>query len=122
MLWACNQSRPDIGFDVSNIASNIKNATIKLLINVNETINITKTNQYDLKLQPTKKQSKLVVYADGNLHDGGSQSANPKSYSKRIKRMARSSLAVEALAMLDGMDSALYIAALLNELIYDKSE
>ena len=125
MLWACNQSRPDICFDVNNIASNIKNATIKLLINVNKTINITKTNQYDLKLQPTKKQSKLVVYADatfGNLHDGGSQSANPKSYSKRIKRMARSSLAVEALAMLDGIDSALYIAALLNELIYDKSE
>ena len=27
-LWVCNQSRPDIYFDVSNIASNIKNATI----------------------------------------------------------------------------------------------
>ena len=29
LLWVCNQSRPDISFDVSNIASNIKNATIK---------------------------------------------------------------------------------------------
>ena len=36
--------------------------------------------------------------------------------------MVRSSLAAEALAMLDGIDSALYIATLLNELIYDKSE
>ena len=42
--------------------------------------------------------------------------------SKRIKRIIRSSLAAEALAMLDGIDSALYIAALLNELIYDISE
>ena len=29
LLWVCNQSRPDISFDVSNIVSNIKNATIK---------------------------------------------------------------------------------------------
>ena len=29
---------------------------------------------------------------------------------------------MQHLAMLDGIDSALYIAALLNELIYDKSE
>ena len=36
--------------------------------------------------------------------------------------MVRSSLAPEELAMLDGIDSASYIAALLNELIYDKSE
>ena len=34
--------------------------------------------------------------------------------SKRIKRMVRSYLAAEALAMLDGIDSVLYIAALLN--------
>ena len=32
LLWVCNQSRPDICFDVSNIASDIKNATIKQLI------------------------------------------------------------------------------------------
>ena len=36
--------------------------------------------------------------------------------------MVRSSLAAEALAMLNGIDSALYIATLLNELIDDKSE
>ena len=71
LLWVCNQSRPDICFDVSNIASNIKNATIKQLVDVNKIINKTKTNQYDLKYEPTEKQSKLVVYVDaafGNLH------------------------------------------------------
>ena len=31
-------------------------------------------------------------------------------------------MAAETLAMLDGTDSALYIAAFLNKLIYDKSE
>ena len=90
------------------------------------------------KISTNWKKSKLVVYVDAafdNLHDGGNQSAyliffvNPNEkfnliswQSKRIKRMVCSSLAAEALAMLDGIDSALYIVALLNELIYDKSE
>ena len=42
LLWVCNQSRPDICFDVSNIASTNKNATIKQLIDVNKTTNKTK--------------------------------------------------------------------------------
>ena len=49
LLWVCNRSRSDICFEVSNIASNIKNVTTKQLIDVNKTINKTKTNQYDLK-------------------------------------------------------------------------
>ena len=28
LLWVCNQTRPDISFETSNIASNFKNATI----------------------------------------------------------------------------------------------
>ena len=36
--------------------------------------------------------------------------------------MVRRSISCDVLAMLDGMDSALYIAALLNKLIYHKSE
>ena len=78
LLWDCNQSRPDICFDLSNIASNIKNATIKQLIDVNKTSNKTKIYQYDLKFHSIEKQSKLVFYVDaafGYLHDEGSQSA-----------------------------------------------
>ena len=89
------------------------------MIDVNKTINKTKTNQYDLKYQPIEKQSKLVAYVDavfGNLHDGRSQSeyliffVNPNKkfnliswQSKRIKRMVCSSLAAEVLAMLGGI-------------------
>ena len=98
------------------------------MIDVNKTINKRKTNQYGLKFQPIEKQLKLLVYVDapfGNLHDEESQSAyliffvNPNEklnfgwQFKRIKRRVRISLATEALAMLDGVDSALYIAALL---------
>ena len=129
-LWVCNQSRPDICFDVSNIAFNIKNATIKLLIDVNKTINKTKINQHDLKFKPIENQSNLVAYvgaAFGDLHNGRSLSVyliffvNPNEkfnliswQSKRIKTIVHSSLATEPLAKLDGIDLVLYIAALLN--------
>ena len=58
LLWVCNQSRPDICFDISNMASNIKNATIKQLIDVNKTNNKTKTYHYNFKFHPIEKQSK----------------------------------------------------------------
>ena len=65
LLWVCNQSRPDICFDVSNIASTNKNATIKQLIDVNKTTNKTKwLKSYDLKFQLIEKQSKFGVYVD----------------------------------------------------------
>ena len=65
LLWVCNQSRPDICFDVSNIASTNKNATIKQLIDVNKTTNKTKwLKSYDLKFQIIEKQSKFGVYVD----------------------------------------------------------
>ena len=60
LLWVCNQSRPDICFDVSNIASNIKNATTKHLIDVNKTINnrpLIKTQAIALALGST-----LVIF------------------------------------------------------------
>ena len=28
LLWVCNQTRSDVSFDISNITSNLKNATI----------------------------------------------------------------------------------------------
>ena len=60
LLWVCNQSRPDICFDVSNIVSNIKNATTKHLTDVNKTINnrpLIKTQAIALALGST-----LVIF------------------------------------------------------------
>ena len=42
-MWVCNQSRFGICFNIWNITSNTKNATIKQLIDVNKTIIKTKT-------------------------------------------------------------------------------
>ena len=131
LLWLCNQTRPDISFHISNLASNLNRATINQLIHCNKIISKVKSNNLKLQYQKLQGDLKLVVYTDasfGNLNDGGSQGAyliffvasngccNLLSWqSKRLKRIARSSLAAETIAMLDGLDATLYISELLKE-------
>ena len=81
---------------------------------------------------------KLTIYADasqGNLSDGGSQlgyliflvGENQKSclvnwQSKHIKRVVRSSLSAETLALSDAIDDGVYIAELISELLFNGSK
>ena len=74
----------------------------------------------------------IILYTDdafGNLIDGGSQgghliflvdthgNCNLLSWqSKRIKRIVRCTLAAEAIAMVEGVEPALYISTLMREL------
>lgn len=75
----------------------------------------------------------MVVFSDasfGNLQDGGTQGGHlivlmgengkfsPLSWqSKRVKRIVRSTLAGETLALSDGIDNALFMATLFSELM-----
>ena len=103
------------------MASNLTRASINELIQCNKIIS--KVKDINLKLPFRKLQGnlKLVVYTDaslGNLTDGSSQGAyliflvenngwcNLLSWhSERLKRMPRSSLAAEAIAVLDGLEA-----------------
>ena len=125
LLWVSNQTRPDISFDTFNLAVNINNATTKDIITLNKAVSKLKRELYILKFSQLDNPIKIVVYTDaafGNLPDGGSQDAylvflvdkknncNIISWqSKRLKRIVRSTLAAETLAMCDGIDAALYI-------------
>ena len=52
LLRLYNQTRPDINFQVSNLASNLNSATVNELIQCNKTIS--KVKDTDLKLQYKK--------------------------------------------------------------------
>ena len=78
---------------------------------------------------------KLVIYADaahGNLVNGASQEGyliflvgeNRKCIllnwqSKRIRRVVRSSLAAETLALSDAVDNGVYLTKMLSELLFN---
>ncbi|VDI62952.1 Hypothetical predicted protein [Mytilus galloprovincialis] len=119
ILWIARQSRPDVIFDASNLASSLKKANVQTKLGNDNAI-------------------RLVVFSDsslGNLSDGGTQGGHfivlvgengifsPITWqSKRIRRVARSTLAAETLAMADAIDSGIFIASLYTELMYGKAD
>ena len=75
--WIAGQTRPDLSFDVCDLSSSVKNATIKDLLRANKVLRKGKCDCVKLKyfLQNLEK-TKILCYNDasfGNLKDGGSQ-------------------------------------------------
>ncbi|CAG2196696.1 unnamed protein product [Mytilus edulis] len=140
ILWIARQSRPDVIFDASNLASSLKKANVQTLNEANKIIKNLKSETVTLKFRKLGKDNaiRLVVFSDsslGNLSDGGTQGGHfivlvgengifsPITWqSKRIRRVARSTLAAETLAMADAIDSGIFIASLYTELMYGKAD
>ena len=133
ILWVARQTRPDVMCDVSILASSTKYATVQMHC-INKLVRKLKSNEVTLKFQYLGKDGslKLVVFSDssmGNLPDGGTQGGHlillmgesgrfsPICWqSKRIRRVVRSTLAGETLALADGIDNAIFLATLFSEL------
>jgi len=135
ILWVAKQTRPDVMFDTCILASSIKNATVQSIHEVNKVIRRLKSEKVTLKFQHLNNNNdlSLVVFSDaslGNLPDGGTQGGTfialmgktgkfcPLFWqSKKIRRVVRSTLAGETLAMSDGIDNAMFLTTLYSELI-----
>ena len=132
LLWMSNQTRPDISFDVSTLALNLDNATVNETLYCNKIISQVYHNSYQLNYIKISGKQKIVVYTDvscGNLKNSGSQGAylifrmgennfcNLLSWqSKQLKHVAQCSLTAETIALLDGVETALYMKELYKEL------
>ena len=134
ILWVARQTRPDVMCDVSILASSTKHATVQTLHCINKLVRKLKSDEVTLKFLHLGKDGslKLVVFSDssmGNLPDGGTQGGHlillmgengrfsPICWqSKRIRRVVRSTLAGETLALADGIDNAIFLATLFSEL------
>ena len=140
LLWISSQTRPDIAFDVCQLGTSFKNSGEQDIKYVNKALTYLKQDSLQIKYKQLGKDDnlKLIIYADashGNLSDGGSQlgyliflvGENQKSclvnwQSKRIKRVVRSSLSAETLALSDAIDDGVYIAELISELLFNGSK
>ena len=134
ILWVARQSRPDVMFDASNLASSIKGATVQTIHEANRIVSKLKSKKVILNFQYLGRDSalKMVTFSDasfGNLSDGGTQGGHfivlmgengrfsPLSWqSRRVKRVVRSTLAGETLAMSEGIDNAIFLSTLFSEL------
>ena len=136
--WVASQSRPEIAYDVCELSTSLKHATVKNILDTNKVVKKLKSDSLVLKFQCINEENvKLLVHSDssfGNLPDGSSQAgytillADDKRHfspltwqSKKIRRIVRSTIAAETLALMDGADSALLLSALFCEIIHGSS-
>ena len=140
MSWVGCQTRPDLLFEISELAGVINKARVEHLILANKLLKRLKMNAAQLsipRLPDLATQCNFIVYHDAsyaNLHDGGSQGSyiilltdnNYKKFapiswqSKRIKRVVKSTLAAETLSLVEAAEAAFWIQNLYNEITNNK--
>lgn len=133
--WLCGISRPDIGYYVCAASTSLPTGTVQDIISMNKLIRYIKSTPTHIHIPKMKNLESLylIVFADasmGNLPCKGSQGGQvvfltdgqnvcPISWhSKKIRRVVKSTLAAETLALLDGCENALMISSLVGEVIY----
>ena len=133
LLWVSSQTRPDIAYQTCVASNSTSAATIGDLKNVNKAMNYMKKNPLTL-IYPKLDLNDLniVVFCDAayaNLRDGSSQGAHlvflasrngkvcPLAWqSKKIKRLVKSSLSGESWAMIEAVESAELLKAMIQEI------
>ena len=134
--WIASKSRPDLSFDVCDLSCSIKNAKISDLQKAAKVVRKAKSSRVSIKFPSLDLSTiKVIIYSDasyGNLPDGSSQGGHiiflsdssgkcvPITWSSvKIKRIARSTLAAECMALQDSTDAAILISSLLSEMLYE---
>ena len=132
--WCVNMSRPDMSYAACELGSVQSKPKLLDLKKANKYLRDMKSDQVCLKFCHLDMSSlKLTVYADasfGNLPDGGSQGGHiiflSDEYgrcsviswcSKRIRRVARSTLSAETQAVVEALDSAYLISKCLDAML-----
>ena len=140
MNWVAGISRPDISFSVCEASTNIKHSTVDSLLRMNKIIKYVKNNDSQIVIPKFNSLTdlRLCVYTDAsfaNLPNGASQGGHivfltdsdghscPLSWqSTKVKRVVKSTLAAETLALVDGSDNAFLMSKLIAEIIYNKKK
>lgn len=131
--WVATQTRPDASFDVCELSSVFDKARVDDLMRANKVVKKIKSRTLTMKYPKLddREQFTIECYSDasyGNLEGGGSQGGYfifivdsdgrrcPVSWqSRRVRRVVKSTLAAETLALLEAAEAGVFIATLLAE-------
>ena len=132
--WISTNTRPDISFETCNLSVSHNKATVSDLLRLNKLVS--RAVSSPLKIYVPRLWSlescSLECFSDAsfaNLSDGGSQGGFiiflkdvngnrcPLHWqSRKVRRVVKSTLSAEALALLDGAETAVYLGKMLQEL------
>lgn len=136
--WVATQTRPDILFDCCQLMGIVSKATVGDLTYLNKVVCKVKKNDVALHFPSVGniEEAKLICYSDasyGNLSDGGSQggyviflSNKDKSItiplawqSKRVRRVVKSTLSAETLALIEAAESSYWLSSIIRDVVFD---
>ena len=134
--WLASQSRPDLSFDVCQLSTKLNQATVHDVIFANKTLKKANSQSLLLKFNRLCYPVNLVAFCDAsyaNLPDGSSQggsiiflSDDQKRispicwWSKKLRRVCKSTEAAETMAMLDAIDACIWLSSMLKEINGEK--
>ena len=135
--WLCTQSRPDACYDVLEISSNLKHPVVEDILKANKCVKKLRNDECFITFPPLGDPNnlRLVAFSDAshaNLSDGvssaggfivflvnGENQCCPLAWgSKKIRRVVKSTLAAESLAMVEAVDVCYYLAHILSEILF----
>ena len=139
--WLSTQSRPDVSYDALELSCNMGNTRVEHIIQANKCLKKMSMSESFIsfpKLGDLQKV-KLVTLSDAshaNLPDGFSSAGgfiiflvgeNGKSCplaweAKKIRRVVKSMLAAETLAVSDAVDVGYYLGRMLSEILFGAHE
>ena len=131
--WIASQSRPDIAYDVCQLSTRLNSATVDDFLRANKVIRKVKQRNVVLMYQQLEQPIKLLGFCDAsyaNLKDGSSQGGfiiflmgkdnkvSPLCWSSRkLRRVCRSTIAAETMALLDVSEACFWLQNVMNELL-----
>ena len=134
--WVATQTRPDILFDVSDLSSKYSNTKVEDCNRADKVLRNILRDNIIIKFSKNLNLNKIFLdgYSDAsfaNLNGNGSQSGfiifitdgivrSPLLWqSHRIKRVVRSTLAAETMALIECVEASIYLAYVINEILWN---
>jgi hypothetical protein len=139
LLWLSCQTRPDLSFDTMEHSTYNKKPTVRNLMSLNKVVKKLPDGPKHLrfnKIDINREGLKIVFYADASLGNlGKDKTDSGRGYviflsndegtcgvmdysANKVKRKVKSILGAETLAYQDAMSAAIYVRALISEIIY----
>ena len=134
LSWMATHTRPDIAYDTCELSIAYKRATVGDLVKLNKLVNRVKRESMRLYFPKLLPIGSCVIecYTDAShakLPDGGSQGGLivflrdengnrcPIYWrSRKLRRIVKSTLAAETMALLEGAETAVYLARIFKEI------
>ena len=133
--WVVRQTRADVAFDCCELSTVLHNAKVEDIITANKVVQRLKKKDVTVVMPALDDVTNLCIecYSDasfGNLPGGGSQGGYiifisdgnghscPVAWqSKKIRRVVKSTLAAETLALLEAAEAGVYLATLFKQIL-----